>query len=475
MSQDQEPKSAAQSQTASDYIESQLQLEEEAREALPYQFDACTKALGSLRQIIFACLTCTPPPASASQQHTPAGICYSCSISCHGEHNLVELFAKRDFICDCGTTRFANSATPCTLRLNSSTGRKGGVLNEEAHAGNTYNHNYEGKFCGCGDEYDPEKEKGTMFQCLGLASAKEGGCGEDWWHPECLMGIPRKLAQQAVIDGDKPSVDSIPAAAQLHDESEHALPPGFPDEDDFDHFICYKCVESCPWIKPYAGSTGFLPALVLSSSTTALYDAGGVRQTEKKRKAEDDVDDDQKLKKTKAVDNDQKQDHELPKHSEEMLPAATTTDTSAKIKGSSALHETLPPASSARISLFVKEDFREHLCKCPTCFPRLAKHPQLLEEEVTYEPPLSESDEQDDQHSLAGRSVNSGSLLERGEAALSSMDRVRAIEGIMAYNHVRDKVKAFLQPFAASGQVVSAEDIRAYFAQLRGDEQAQSS
>jgi E3 ubiquitin-protein ligase UBR7 len=42
----------------------------------------------------------------------------------------------------------------------------------------------------------------------------------------------------------------------------------------------------------------------------------------------------------------------------------------------------------------------------------------------------------------------------------------------MAYNHLKDKVKAFLQPFAESGQAVGAEDIKAYFAKLRGDEQA---
>ena len=42
----------------------------------------------------------------------------------------------------------------------------------------------------------------------------------------------------------------------------------------------------------------------------------------------------------------------------------------------------------------------------------------------------------------------------------------------MAYNHVRDKVKTFLQPFAESGQAVGAEDIKAYFAKLRGDEEA---
>ena len=41
----------------------------------------------------------------------------------------------------------------------------------------------------------------------------------------------------------------------------------------------------------------------------------------------------------------------------------------------------------------------------------------------------------------------------------------------MAYNHLRDKVKTFLQPFAESGQAVSAEDVKAYFEKLRGDEQ----
>lgn len=42
----------------------------------------------------------------------------------------------------------------------------------------------------------------------------------------------------------------------------------------------------------------------------------------------------------------------------------------------------------------------------------------------------------------------------------------------MAYNHLKDKVKTFLQPFAESGQAVGAEDVKAYFAKLRGDEEA---
>ena len=42
----------------------------------------------------------------------------------------------------------------------------------------------------------------------------------------------------------------------------------------------------------------------------------------------------------------------------------------------------------------------------------------------------------------------------------------------MVYNNLKDKVKSFLQPFADSGRTVGAEDIKAYFEKLRGDDQA---
>jgi len=75
--------------------------------------------------------------------------------------------------------------------------------------------------------------------------------------------------------------------------------------------------------------------------------------------------------------------------------------------------------------------------------------------EHTYEPPLS------------GAPSSTGSLYDRGEKALGSIDRVRAIEGVMAYNMLKEKVKAFLQPFAESGQPVGKEDVEAYFEALK--------
>lgn len=356
---------------------------------------------------------------------------------------------------------------------------KGGVTGEAARPANKYNQNFAGTFCGCGDVYDPAKEKGTMFQCLGLGHLDNGGCGEDWWHPECLMGLPHGLSKThpkeiedpAPVDvktedttttsGDQPSAEGQEKDAV----DEDALPPGFPAEDAFDHLLCYKCVEANPWIKAYAGTEGFLPAIhykgnaeanepASSSITTTASSA----TTGSKRKLEDEKEEtDTKRSRLDDVPEETTAiDHLAPIPTEPAAPK----------------HTLLPPPPSGKFSIFVKEDFRDHLCRCPTCFPRLRLHPQLLEAEDPYEPPVSESDDEEADHPNGGGSVGSRSLLDRGEAALSTMDRMRAIEGVMAYNHLRDKVKAFLQPFAESGQAVGAEDVKAYFARLRGDEDA---
>ncbi|KAJ9356810.1 hypothetical protein DTO027B9_3294 [Paecilomyces variotii] len=446
------------SQTAKDFLENQLKLEADAREVLPYSFDNCTQPLGALRQSIFSCLTCNPPK-NLDDPYTPAGVCYSCSISCHGEHTLVELFNKRNFVCDCGTTRLP-STSPCTLRVDPATGSKG-VHSQEPAAGNKYNHNFQNRFCGCLEVYDAHTEKGTMFQCLGLGTVETGGCGEDWWHPECLIGLPRDWNKVKKQEAAMTEEEKKEATDGFDEDEETPLPPGFPGEDDFETFICYKCLDSNPWLKRYAGTPGFLPA---------VYKEGGLKDTEpkeapaaaeaekeqanstKKRKAEDDLEEPDS-KRTKEDSPDDHKDAKIsttstekPKHKHDFLPKSAPTGT---------------------FSLFLKEDFRDHLCHCPDCFPNLIPHPQLREEEETYEPPLSE----DGDEANGGGSQGTGSLLERGEAALSNMDRVKAIEGVMVYNHLRDKVKEFLKPFAESGQAVGAEDIKAYFEKLRGDAQ----
>ncbi|KAK9433631.1 hypothetical protein V1505DRAFT_121690 [Lipomyces doorenjongii] len=170
----QESAGSPESITALDYIETQQQLERDARDVLPFDPTHCTYFDGALRQPVYACLTCIEKSTGTK---AAAGVCYSCSIQCHSDHDLVELFNKRNFTCDCGTTRMS-AFGGCNLRKN---------FNELdiPSSSNRYDHNFEGRFCSCDSKYNPETEKGTMYQCL-LGDV----CNEDWYHEECILGLP---------------------------------------------------------------------------------------------------------------------------------------------------------------------------------------------------------------------------------------------------------------------------------------------
>ena len=358
---------------------------------------------------------------------------------------------------------------------------------QEAAAGNTYNHNFRNQFCGCGEQYDADSEKGTMYQCLGLGTVETGGCGEDWWHPECLIGLSRgwnKAALKANGLGGGDATNDTSAEGE-----EDLPPPGFPAEDDFDHLICFKCVDSNPWIKPYAGTPGFLPPVFREGGLKKASNGAELNMTEpnpsvpatelketehkdqekiehsNKRKADDEGPTEGEPI-TKRIKEEEAHVEEQPSNvTKEEEPTKEENDTPTK--PSAPKHTELPKSTPVEsFSLFALDDFHGQLCRCAECFPKLIPYPQLREEEDTYEPPMS-----DDGLADGTASVGTGSIYDRGEAALNNMDRVRAIEGAMAYNHLRDKLKVFLQPFAESGQAVSAEDIKGYFEALRGDEQ----
>lgn len=362
-----------------------------------------------------------------------------------------------------------------------------------------------------------------MFQCLGLGTVDDGGCGEDWWHPECVLGLTREEFKKSVekskadkqdgspkangimreisvtrmeeeanghADARRPSIvtaiaagsasntgiDGNDIAAGTDDEDDDTpLPPGFPPEDDFEYFLCYKCLEANPWIKKYAAAPGFLPPVFFDAAVNQLQaeeTPSNIKKPtngdSKKRKAEDD----EEIASAEIMAPPKRHRSEDPAISLSAIPedpAVTTLPiTPKKLDLTVCKLSSLPllpaQASTTLFSLFMKPDFRDHLCRCPACFPLLTPHPQLLEEEDVYEPPISEDGDN------AGGSVGTGSLLDRGEAAFSNMDRVRAIQGAMAYAHLKDGLKAFLKPYAESGQAVGAEDIKSYFEKLRGDE-----
>uniref|UniRef100_A0A7N0UMG2 UBR-type domain-containing protein n=1 Tax=Kalanchoe fedtschenkoi TaxID=63787 RepID=A0A7N0UMG2_KALFE len=130
----------------------------------------CTYANGYMkRQAIFSCLTCTP--------EGNAGVCTACSLACHDGHEIVELWTKRNFRCDCGNSKFGEFF--CRLLPSKD------VENEK----NSYNHNFKGLYCTCAQPFpDPNvEEQLEMIQCC---------ICEDWFHEEHLdmessIEIPR--------------------------------------------------------------------------------------------------------------------------------------------------------------------------------------------------------------------------------------------------------------------------------------------
>ncbi|KAI8323209.1 hypothetical protein GQ54DRAFT_296909 [Martensiomyces pterosporus] len=174
--------------TAYSYLEQQADLEREAAEVLPGKFDECTFDQGYIRQPLYACLTCTQPPAKycqhaqssigSAEETPPAGMCYSCSIECHTGHEVIELFAKRHFRCDCGTRRLLPAGQQdscCELKKTRS------MLARLENTENCYNHNFWGFYCRCDKYYNPDAESGLMVQCY---------ICNDWFHDRCIGKIP---------------------------------------------------------------------------------------------------------------------------------------------------------------------------------------------------------------------------------------------------------------------------------------------
>lgn len=187
--------------TINEYIE-RLDAEELAADLVlgGDEGDECTFPKGYMkRQAIFSCITCTP--------EGNAGICTACCLSCHDGHELLELWTKRNFRCDCGNSKFGTLA--CKLLPSKD------IENSE----NSYNHNFKGLYCTCDRPYpDPNvEEQVEMIQCC---------LCEDWFHEEHL--------------GLTPS-DSVGSQIPRDEESEPI----------YEDFICQNCSPACSFLTLY--------------------------------------------------------------------------------------------------------------------------------------------------------------------------------------------------------------------------------
>lgn len=155
--------------TLNDVLELEDELIENTAAVLGAANDkACSYGEGYLkRQALYSCLTCIPEAKDDPEK--AGGVCLACSYHCHDGHDLIELYTKRNFRCDCGNIKFAKSENKC-------------VLNDdkiEVNELNAYNQNFSGTYCVCHRPYpDPEDPiPDEMIQCI---------ICEDWYHSRHL-------------------------------------------------------------------------------------------------------------------------------------------------------------------------------------------------------------------------------------------------------------------------------------------------
>ncbi|GAA5928754.1 uncharacterized protein JCM15063_003958 [Sporobolomyces koalae] len=428
---------------ASDILAGQEALEQEARDTLPFEFNQCTFDLGYIKQPLYACLTCLNHGA----------VCAACSIACHGEHELVELFNRRHFRCDCGTEKMG-AGSCCSISP-----RDDAPINAE----NKYDANFRGQFCFCGRPYDPHTETDSMYQCLEC---------EDWIHHECLFGT-----------------HSDDNAAPL-------------SEDDFDMIICERCVLGKPAVRKIAeryagreqsgvmiiGTEGQLIGAtrtlleakendegVLNSDDEDAHEAGQESAEEEKR-SEQVTDSKRKAEESTDAPIAKKPKPEL--NSTSGIPESNTissTSATAMVEpGRSDLASSTnsttcfaPPAlpseatpleqlrrAGGRVNVFLANDWQDIWCRCPQCLPMFNDLPYMLEEEEEYVPPEDPKAHQ--------------STFDLGmDHLLNKMPRAQALDSIRAFSGLSDRIKDYLRPLADAGTSITKEHIESFFAAER--------
>lgn len=444
--------------TAVDYLEEQLELEREAREVMPYDPDVCTFPK-SCRQLVFACLTCR-----RQNNGTDIGVCYLCLIQCHSTHELVELFSKRDFTCDCGTTRM-HQGSSCALRAKlarelSMTATASGVIDDSSSTkppaklprlrtgsisesltfssmdlpkaddipslGNKYNHNFEGRFCSCNMVYNPIQETRTMHQCY-LGDV----CGEDWFHQDCILGYKPGLFHKRVEFSGENKLDDLPppgleasedtplVSSNLEKDTEEII-PHFPDIDSFGEFVCWKCVDA-------------------------------------NREAFEELKDFSKI----VV-------HCMP-HFDEVPSAETYERQYDQFRGKNGDEQ--PPTKkiktekAATYSIFLSENFKDGLASIRSSLLEESPLEWFLksveffsQDDPIYQPPKDEVD---------SSNSSTGSLYELGSNALRSLPAPRAIEGLQAYGVMKAKLRDFFKGFVDQNKVVTEEEVREFFGNMK--------
>ncbi|XP_037077298.1 putative E3 ubiquitin-protein ligase UBR7 [Pollicipes pollicipes] len=441
------------------------------------------------RQPLYACLTC-------SGKDQPAGVCLACSYHCHETHELVELYTKRNFRCDCG----GGLQPDTTCRLTAKTG-----TNPE----NKYNQNYAGLYCTCRRPY-PDAEDDTpdqMIQCVVC---------EDWYHG-------RHLGAPTPEDGDYAEVtcaecvQRLPYLRQYAGDSDMCVTASTECQDISQRAVqrSYHCHETHELVELYTkrnfrcdcggglqpdttcrltAKTGTNPENKYNQNYAGLYCTCRRPYPD----AEDDTPDQMiqcvvcedwyqrpgtchRLQPTEAThlgaptpeDGDYAEVtcaecvQRLPylrqyAGDSDMCVTASTEcqdhkPESSPKKGSPAGCKLKSmPRLEGKGSLFWKMGWRRHLCTCDACKALYAADGVefLL-------------DEDDSVAAYEARGRGAGGSYAQGMRALSSMDRLQQVEVAHEYNDLKSELMNYLKKFAENKKVVRKEDIQEFFTGMK--------
>ncbi|KAI9096014.1 hypothetical protein K1719_026161 [Acacia pycnantha] len=374
----------------------------------------CTYNNGYMkRQAIFSCLTCTPDGN--------AGVCTACSLSCHDGHQVVELWTKRNFRCDCGNTKFGEFY--CKLFANKD------IENVE----NSYNHNFKGSYCTCGRPYpDPDaEEQEEMIQCC---------LCEDWFHEEHL-GLE--------------SSDEIP-----RDEEGEPL---------YEDFICKACSEVCSFLSLY-------PEVIRAAGKQLDADIKG---SQDKVVSEDMPSaSGSEISKSNICSrsspefeaSEAKADSEPVSGEKDPLQGencANSVVLNPCTKDSNLLTNCLlgvniadaPPSTDSK-PMFLTKNWRDALCKCEKCLE------YYNQKKIAF---LADKEDSIVEYEKMGKQKREEKLQQQEGAELSFFNKlghVEKVEILKGIEEMKDGLRAFLDS-ADSSKPVTADDIHEFFDDIK--------
>lgn len=428
--------------TMCDVLQEEQELEEDANAVLGGSDDTnCSYDKGYvLRQALYACKTCCA--------EGNAGVCLACCYACHDGHDIVELYTKRNFRCDCGNSKF--NGKNCTLQPNK----------DAVNSRNKYNHNFKGLYCSCSRPY-PDLEDAVpdeMIQCIFC---------EDWYHGRHI---------------------------------------GVEVPDDYSEMICYKCMDANKFLYSYAKSysvkvdsspekkkTGIVSAIATDSmKSEPLAISNGHNDKVKVKNENEEIVDVVKIEpkngcissavevntsalkpapgSSNCVEQKNSSITTNPRKMEiQLLSDASSeikTEPIIKIECNGTTNEIEQQCMLKGIdadkdvtsgSIFWPENWRNELCHCPNCMNMYG----MLKCEF-----LLNLDDTIQAYEEQGKGRSKESQYDQGLSALGRLDRVRQMEAVRAYTNMKGELKEYLKKFADDKRTVCESDIKEFFERM---------